>query len=268
MEVVGMIKVSEALKALTKLYEKNFAKLADEMIEKAATWQNGSIDAVLVYDTETDEIAVVKESASTSTPGFVYLFRLSGNDKPDVNSESLYLDLKETDFEEMIISKMGLTEKQEKAFRYLLKLAYFRQSELEGKSQYWKNASKLDYSADMIEEWGIGCLLEPEREITIDDLDDICDYFEDVCKISPETQKITWEQFKEENEEAIEFVEKYLKNPIAYISKQMFNDKGEQIYIAVIRSLGKFADSIIFEKHYSDEINDDSVPDEMFEITF
>ena len=264
-----MIKVSEALKALTKLYEKNFAKLADEMIEKAATWQNGSIDAVLVYDTEKEEIAVVKESASTSTPGFIYLFRLSGNDKPDIDSEALYLDLKETDFEEMIISKMELTEKQEKAFRFLLKLAYFRQAEAEGKAQYWRNASKLDYSADMIEEWGIGCLLEPEREITVDDLDDICDYYEDVCKIPPETIKVTFDQFKqEESEEAIKFVESYLQNPVAYISKQMFNDEGEQVYMAVIRSLGKFADSIIFEKHYSDEINDDSVPDEMFEITF
>lgn len=264
-----MIKVSEALKALTKLYEKDFSKLVDEMINTADTWKNGSVDAVLVYDTETEKIEVVKESASTSTPGFIYLSRLAGNDKQDTDSESLYLDLKETDFEEMIISKMELTEKQEKAFRFLLKLAYFRQAQAEGKSQYWRNASKLDYSADIIEEWGIGCLLEPEREITADDLDSICDYFEDICKIPPETQKLTFQQFKEEEgEEEGKFVQKYLQNPVAYISKQMFNDEGEQIYIAVIRSLGKFADSIIFEKHYSDEINDDSVPDEMFEITF
>lgn len=78
--------------------EANVPQIVDELMEKASILTDlserpqGSVDAVLVYDTETDELCTVKESKNTFTPSFVYLYRLSANDKPDVNDD-LYLDL-------------------------------------------------------------------------------------------------------------------------------------------------------------------------------
>ena len=89
-------------KILKAWYEQDFGKTADELLAAADVWKDGSIDGVVVWDTEKEEISVVKESASTHTPSFVYLFRLSGNDKPDVNEETLFYDLKDLDVEEIL----------------------------------------------------------------------------------------------------------------------------------------------------------------------
>jgi len=87
-------------------YEQDFGKTADELLAAADTWKNGSIDGCLVWDTEKEELSVVKESASTHTPSFIYLFRLPGNDKPDVDEESLFFDLKELDIEKLLEEKL------------------------------------------------------------------------------------------------------------------------------------------------------------------
>ena len=89
-------------KILEAWYEQDFGKTADELLTAADVWKNGSIDGCLVWDTETEKLAVVKESASTRTPSYVYLFRLSGNDRPDADEESLYLDLKDLDIEDVL----------------------------------------------------------------------------------------------------------------------------------------------------------------------
>ena len=89
-------------KILKAWYEQDFGKTADELLAAADVWKNGSIDGCLVWDTETEKLAVVKESASTRTPSFIYLFRLSGNDKPDVDEESLFFDLKDLDIEDVL----------------------------------------------------------------------------------------------------------------------------------------------------------------------
>jgi len=89
-------------KILAAWYEQDFSKTAEKLIEAADTWKDGSIDGVVVWDTEKEEISVVKESASTHTPSFVYLFRLSGNDKPDVDEKTLFYDLKDLDVEEIL----------------------------------------------------------------------------------------------------------------------------------------------------------------------
>jgi len=89
-------------KILKAWYEQDFGKTADELLAAADVWKDGSIDGVVVWDTDKEEISVVKESASTHTPSFVYLFRLSGNDKPDVNEETLFYDLKDLDVEEIL----------------------------------------------------------------------------------------------------------------------------------------------------------------------
>jgi len=83
-------------------YEQDFGKTADELLAAADTWKNGSIDGCLVWDTEKEELSVVKESASTHTPSFIYLFRLSGNDRPDADEESLFFDLKELEIEKLL----------------------------------------------------------------------------------------------------------------------------------------------------------------------
>lgn len=93
-------------KILAAWYEQDFSKTVDELLAAADVWKNGSIDGCLVWDTEKDELSVVKESASTRTPSFIYLFRLSGNDKPDADEESLYLDLKELDIEDKFLKKI------------------------------------------------------------------------------------------------------------------------------------------------------------------
>ena len=93
-------------KILKAWYEQDFGKTADELLAAAAVWKNGSIDGCLVWDTEKEELSVVKESTSTHTPSFVYLFRLPGNDKPDVDEESLFFDLKELDIEKLLEEKL------------------------------------------------------------------------------------------------------------------------------------------------------------------
>jgi len=93
-------------KILEAWYEQDFSKTVDELIAAADVWKNGSIDGCLVWDTEKEELSVVKESASTHTPSFVYLFRLPGNDKPDVDEESLFFDLKELDIEKLLEEKL------------------------------------------------------------------------------------------------------------------------------------------------------------------
>ena len=89
-------------KILKAWYEQDFGKTADELLAAADVWKDGSIDGVVVWDTDKEEISVVKESASTHTPSFVYLFRLSGNDKPDVDEKTLFYDLKDLDVEEIL----------------------------------------------------------------------------------------------------------------------------------------------------------------------
>jgi len=89
-------------KILKAWYEQDFGKTADELLAAAAVWKNGSIDGCLVWDTEKEELSVVKESASTHTPSFIYLFRLSGNDRPDADEESLFFDLKELEIEKLL----------------------------------------------------------------------------------------------------------------------------------------------------------------------
>ena len=93
-------------KILDAWYEQDFSKTADELLAAAAVWKNGSIDGCLVWDTEKDELSVVKEAASTHTPSFIYLFRLSGNDRPDADEESLFFDLKELDIEKLLEEKL------------------------------------------------------------------------------------------------------------------------------------------------------------------
>lgn len=93
-------------KILEAWYEQDFSKTADELIAAADVWKNGSIDGCLVWDNEKEKLSVVKESTSTHTPSFVYLFRLPGNDKPDVDEESLFFDLKELDIEKLLEEKL------------------------------------------------------------------------------------------------------------------------------------------------------------------
>ena len=96
------METSLKVKILNAWYEQDFSKTADELIAAADVWKNGSIDGCLVWDNEKEELSVVKESASTHTPSFIYLFRLPGNDKPDVDEESLFFDLKELDIEKLL----------------------------------------------------------------------------------------------------------------------------------------------------------------------
>lgn len=167
--------IIEALEAINKAYSLNFSDVVDELIDAARCWKNGSTDGILVYDEEDDKVKVVQEGKSTMTPSFVYIFDLSGNDAQDVDKEELYHELIETDFEEPFIRRLNLSEERAIGFRYLLKLFLFRVgTEREGHPYTnWKNWSQLDYDADMIEQWGIGHLENPEREITKDDLDSV-----------------------------------------------------------------------------------------------
>ncbi len=89
-------------KIVAAWYEQDFRKTAEELIEAADSWKNGSIDGVLVWDKEKEELSVVAESPSTYTPSFIYLFRVSGNDKPDLDEEELYFDLIDFDIEEVL----------------------------------------------------------------------------------------------------------------------------------------------------------------------
>ena len=93
-------------KILDAWYKQDFSKTADELLAAADVWKNGSIDGCLVWDTEREELSVVKESYSTRTPSFIYLYRLSGNDRPDVDEESLFFDLKELEIEKLLDEKI------------------------------------------------------------------------------------------------------------------------------------------------------------------
>ena len=89
-------------KILEAWYEQDFGKTADELLAAADVWKNGSIDGCLVWDTEKGELSVVRESPTTSTPSFIYLFRLPGNGRPDADEESLFFDLKDLDIEDVL----------------------------------------------------------------------------------------------------------------------------------------------------------------------
>lgn len=99
---VGIMEKKLREKILAAWENMDRAAVVEELMAAADTWKNGSIDGVLVFDTETEKLAVVKESASTHTPSFVYLFRLPGNGRPDVDEETLYLDLVEFDIETVL----------------------------------------------------------------------------------------------------------------------------------------------------------------------
>lgn len=89
-------------KIINAWYDQDFWEAAEELIEAAGTWKDGSIDGCLVWDIENEELSVVKEAGSTHTPSFIYLFRLSGNEKPDVDAENLYEDLIDFDVEQRL----------------------------------------------------------------------------------------------------------------------------------------------------------------------
>jgi len=93
-------------KILAAWYEQDFSKTADELLAAADVWKNGSIDGCLVWDIEEEELVVVSESQSVTTPGYIYLFTLPGNDKPDADEEELFLDLKEFNIEELLDEKL------------------------------------------------------------------------------------------------------------------------------------------------------------------
>ncbi|NLT43934.1 MAG: hypothetical protein GXX80_00260 [Thermotogaceae bacterium] len=169
--------VSEALEAIKEVYNVGFSKVSEELYEKAESWDKGSINSFLVYDEESKVVSVIKEETSTFTPSFVYLFGVSGSDKLNLDEESIFDDLMETDFEEPFIKRLDLSEEQEAGFRYLFKLFLFRVgTKRKGLPETnWKDWSGLDADACMIEEWGICDLLNPAREITKEDLDSISD---------------------------------------------------------------------------------------------
>lgn len=97
-----MEKVSLKEKILKAWYEQDFSKTADELLAAADVWKNGSSDGIVVWDTEKEELSVVRESATTYTPSFIYLHRLPGNYKPDIDEEELFFDLKDLDVEEIL----------------------------------------------------------------------------------------------------------------------------------------------------------------------
>jgi predicted DNA-binding protein len=97
-----MEKKSLKAKILKAWYEQDFSKTADELLAAADVWKNGSSDGIVVWDTEKEELSVVRESATTYTPSFIYLHRLPGNYKPDIDEEELFFDLKELDIEDVL----------------------------------------------------------------------------------------------------------------------------------------------------------------------
>lgn len=92
-------------KFLAAWNELDFVKVADDLIAAADVWENGSIDGCLVWDMEKEELVVVSESQSVATPGYIYIFSLPGNDKPDVDEDELLQDLMEFDIEEFLDGK-------------------------------------------------------------------------------------------------------------------------------------------------------------------
>ncbi len=86
-------------------HEQDFDKTVNELMEKARTWKNGSIDGVIAWDKEKERLCIVAEDRGTWTPSLVYLFRLPGNDRPDTLAEELYFDLKELNIEEILDMK-------------------------------------------------------------------------------------------------------------------------------------------------------------------
>ena len=72
--------------------------IAEEALEKAMVLcdmygrPQGSIDGCVVYDIENEEICVLQESAGQYTPGYIYMYRVNGEHKPD-DVEEVYEDL-------------------------------------------------------------------------------------------------------------------------------------------------------------------------------
>ena len=97
-----MEKKSLKAKILKAWYEQDFNKTAGELLAAADVWKNGSSDGIVVWDTEKEELSVVRESATTYTPSFIYLHRLPGNYKPDIDEEELFFDLKDLDIEDVL----------------------------------------------------------------------------------------------------------------------------------------------------------------------
>ena len=70
------------------------------MMEKAMVLSDlrgrpqGSVDSVVAYDMEEDEICVLQEGKNEYTRGYIYMYRMSPEDKPD-SEEELYFDLLE-----------------------------------------------------------------------------------------------------------------------------------------------------------------------------
>ena len=94
-------------KILRAWYEQDFIKTTKDLIDAADVWKNGSIDGCVVWDLEKEELVVVKESASTYTPSYIYLFRVSGSDTPDVDECVLFADLIEFDIEARLREDIG-----------------------------------------------------------------------------------------------------------------------------------------------------------------
>jgi len=82
--------------------ELDFRKVVDELIEGADVWKNGSIDSYLVWDKEKEELTIIRESEGTYSPSFIYLFRMPGYQKPDVDEDLLYWDLIERDIDALL----------------------------------------------------------------------------------------------------------------------------------------------------------------------
>ncbi len=161
------ITINDALKVLAELEKKGAEEYTSELIETAGCWKDGSVDGVLVYDTELERLEVVQEGSSTWTPSFVYLYRVSGNELVDINEELLWSDLYEMDFQEILKKKIILESREEAiGFDELARLLYIKlpNPSYEGVSEEIKEI------LEDIESWGIGDISDPEREITREDL--------------------------------------------------------------------------------------------------
>lgn len=75
-------------------------ELVREMMEKAVILcdlrgrPQGSMDSVVVYDIGNDEICVIQEGRNQYTKGFIYLYRMHPEDKPE-DEDELYFSLME-----------------------------------------------------------------------------------------------------------------------------------------------------------------------------
>jgi hypothetical protein len=84
---------------LKKWNNLNFPKVTEQLMNLASEWNNGSIDAVITYNTTTKKINIFKESYNQWTKNMIYLYRLAGNDRIDVTFENLFHDLIEFDID-------------------------------------------------------------------------------------------------------------------------------------------------------------------------